>query len=147
MRRASPLLPMLLLAAGAGAQEPNAPLPLPRVIYGAPEPNVIYGPSSAEPERAPPAAPPVARPATPPAPAPQGSLTYGWGPAYVPPLGYWAPPPHWDRPPRPIRPRPEVSVPPARGGYYEPPQPPGSYVGRPPSAPPEPRWGFERPRR
>lgn len=147
MRSARPFLALLLatLPVAPGlAQDQAAPPPLPRVIYGAPDPSVIYGPPSAEPARRAPAAPPP--PATQPAPPPaqsQGSLTYGWGPLYVPPPGSWGPPPHRDRPPRPL---PPVSVPGARGGYYEPPQPPGTYIGRPPSAP-GPRWGFERSRR
>ncbi|MBR0671029.1 hypothetical protein [Neoroseomonas soli] len=144
MRPASALLLPVFLAAlpwaPAGAQGSDATPPLPRVVYGAPAPSVIYGPSSPAPPREIPA---EARPAPPPA-QPETSLRYESGPAYVPPLGYWAPPPLFIHPPRHMRPLPPVSVPAARGGYYEPPQPPGTYIGRPPSAPPEPQRGLER---
>ena len=148
MRRpcALPALSILaaLAAAPAAAQgTPGSPA-LPRVIYGTPEPSVVYGPGSRPPEPERPR-PPEPAPARPPAP-PQGSLTYESGPAYLPPLGYWAVPP-WERPHRPIRPPVESSVPAARGGYYEAPQPPGRYVGRPPATALEPRRGYERPPR
>ena len=126
----------LLAAAPAAAQAPEAGLP--RVLYGNQNPEVIYG--------APSVAPPQARPLPPPAPrappAPQGSLSFESGPAYLPP-GYWGHqrpgwglPPHWERPVRPPpAPSPYVSP---RGGAFEPPLPQGRYVGRPPSAPPAP---------
>lgn len=148
MRRTSALTALTILAglaaAPAAAQGSGGSQPLPRVIYGTPEPSVVYGPGSRPPEPAPPR-PTEPAPARPPAP-PQGSLTYQSGPAYLPPPGYWAVPP-WDRPHRPMRPPAESSVPAARGGYYEAPQPPGRYVGRPPATSLEPRGGYERPPR
>jgi hypothetical protein len=130
----------LLFLAGPLAAQTSEP-GLPRVIYGATPPQVLYGPSSA-----PPAAPEAPR-IPPPAPqqAPQGSLTYESGPAYVPPPAYWVgPPAHWRPPPRHVGPpivNPQPYLPPDTS-RFERPLPQGRYVGRPPSAPPEPyRYG------
>jgi len=130
------------LAAPAAAQAPEPGLP--RVLYGTPAPQVLYGnPSAPEPPPAPRRAPP---PAAAPPQAPQTSLTYQSGPAYVPPQAYWGVPPGswgrppgWDGRPRPVRPpptNPPRYVSPERG-RFEQPLPQGRYVGRPPSAPPE----------
>jgi hypothetical protein len=123
------------------AQSPEPALP--RVIYGNPGPQVLYGPSSPAPAERPVRPPPAAAP--PPA-APQGSLTYESGPAYLPPA-YWGPPGAWGppgyRPRRPVAPPPMPApyVSP-RGGAFEPPLPQGRYVGRPPSAPmTQPHYG------
>jgi hypothetical protein len=134
------LVPLLaLLALPAAAQEAG----LPRVLYGTPAPQVFYG-TPIDPAPAPrPAPPPVA--AAPLPPPPQTSLTYQYGPAYLPPPSYWNRPPawgsdpSWHSPPRRIRPTPPASprfVSP-ESGYFERPLPQGTYVGRPPSAPRE----------
>lgn len=130
-----------MLAAGqAAAQATDEGLP--RVVYGATLPQVIYGPSSAPPpapaERPPP-------PAAEPEPqSPEGSLTYESGPAYLPPPVWWVPPGHGRPPVRPVRPpigNPPRYIPPD-AGRYERPLPQGRYVGRPPSAPIlPPRYG------
>jgi hypothetical protein len=141
-------LAALALPAVAQAPEPG----LPRVLYGTPQPQVFYGnppatAPSAEPRRAPPPAP---RAAAPPPTAPQGSLTYQSGPAYIPPQAWWGVQqrgwggqPGWERPPRAWR-EPPVNPPryvsPDRG-RFERPLPEGRYVGRPPSAPPGPVYG------
>lgn len=136
-RRAIPAAMALLLAAGPlGAQTTEPEPALPRVIYGATPPQVLYGPSSA-----PPAAPEEPRIAPPmPQQAPQGSVTYESGPAYLPPPAYWAGPPgHWRPPPRRVGPpieNPPRYLPPDTS-RFERPLPQGRYVGRPPSAPPE----------
>jgi hypothetical protein len=126
------LLAALAVPAAAQAPEPG----LPRVFYGTPSPQVLYGAPSA-PEPAPrPAPPPMA--AAPPQ-TPQSSLTYQSGPAYLPPPAWWGGQPGWDRPPRWVRPapvNPPRYVSPERG-RFEQPLPQGRYVGRPPSAPPE----------
>jgi hypothetical protein len=138
------VLPIMGILAGAPATAQTPDPGLPRVLYGTPTPDVIYGAPSLAPQQPRQAPPP--QPAPRPAPAPQNSLSFESGPAYIPP-GYWLPPPHhWARPPhwdRPVRPLPEPSpyVSP-RGGAFEPPLPQGRYVGRPPSAPPaQPRYG------
>jgi hypothetical protein len=142
--RAAALLGALLaLAVPAAAQDPGPGLP--RVIYGAPSPQVLYGaPSTPDP---PPAPRRPAPPAAIPPQAPQGSLTYESGPAYLPPPAYWGVPPGgwgaqpgWDgrpRPARPAPPNPPRTISP-EGGRFERPLPQGRYVGRPPGAPPEP---------
>lgn len=135
------LVAALLAGTAARAQAPEPGLP--RVIYGAPSPSVVYGQPSTPPEgpRRLPQQPPQQAP-----PPPQGSLTFESGPAYLPPAYYWLPPQddgRWrqgwrDRPPPPT-PTPYVSP---RGGMFEPPLPQGRYVGQPPSAPPpQPRYG------
>jgi hypothetical protein len=139
------------LAAPVAAQAPEPGLP--RVLYGTPPPQVLYGtPVTPDP------APEPRRATPPPAPVPpqqpQSSLTFQSGPAYVPPYAYWGRPPgYWGRPPgwegRPRHVRPPPPNPPRyispEGGRFEPPLPQGRYVGRPPSAPPEPQV-FGRPR-
>lgn len=141
------LLPVLILALPgvAAAQDQRLPsvqygTPLPQVLYGAPSP----APTPAEPRRA--APPPPA--SLPPPQAPRGSLTYQSGPAYIPPYGYWGARPHWDRP-QPVwrRPGPAQDTAPyvsPDAGRFERPLPGGSYVGRPPSAPPPPTYGRPR---
>ena len=152
-RRCASLAALLLgLAAPAVAQAPDPGLP--RVLYGTPQPQVLYGnPSMPDPDSAPRRAPPPPAPAAP--QQPQSSLSFQSGPAYLPPQAYWGSPPgYWGAPPppawggqpgwdgrqRPVRPPPPnppryVSP---EGGRFEPPLPQGRYVGRPPSAPPEP---------
>jgi hypothetical protein len=134
------LLAALALPSAAQAPEPG----LPRVLYGTPQPQVFYGNPSAPAPAAEPRRAPLPAPA-PPA-APQGSLTYQSGPAYIPPHAYWGMPPRgyglqpgWDGRPRGWRPPPENPpryVSPERG-RFERPLPEGRYVGRPPSAAPE----------
>lgn len=141
------------LAAPVASQTPEPGLP--RVLYGTPSPQVLYG-NPATPAPAPAPEPRrAAPPAVPVAPQlPQSSLTFQSGPAYVPPQAYWgAPPGYWGGPPgywggqpgwdgRPRAVRPPPPNPPRyvspQGGMFEPPLPQGRYVGRPPSAPPEP---------
>jgi hypothetical protein len=147
-------LPALLaiLALPAAAQDPG----MPRILYGAPPPQVFYGTPSEAPQPRP-APPPVA--AAPLPPPPQTSLTYQHGPAFLPPPSYWNRPPawgndpHWHAAPQRIRPTPPAQphfVSP-EAGRFEQPLPQGRYVGQPPSAPREnpfqPRpWGApERP--
>ncbi|WP_198374133.1 hypothetical protein [Neoroseomonas rubea] len=134
---------ILALPCAATAQDQR----LPSVQYGAPLPQVLYGAPSPEPEQRRAPAPQAARPLPPPA-APQGSLTYQSGPTYIPPQAYWGAPPHWDRaPPAWRRPGPPQDTAPyvsPRNGYFERPLPEGSYVGRPPSAPPPPTYGRPR---
>jgi hypothetical protein len=124
-------LSVAVQAVPAAAQAPEPGLP--RVFYGTPAPQVLYGnPSQPEPAPEPRRAPAV----TPPQP-PQSSLSFESGPAYIPPQAYWGVAPGWDRPPRPARPpppNPPRYVSPERG-RYEAPLPQGRYVGRPPSAP------------
>ncbi|WP_137124489.1 hypothetical protein [Roseomonas sp. HF4] len=143
MIRHRPVAAVLLAAAllaGAGARAQAPELSPPRVIYGTPSPSVVYGQPSTPPE----ATRRQAQPQQAPPPPPQGSLTFESGPAYLPPA-YWLPRQdgrHWrqrwpDRPPPPT-PTPYVSP---RGGMFEPPLPQGRYVGQPPGAPPQPRYG------
>lgn len=127
-------LALLPPASHAQTSEPA----LPRVIYGATDPQVIYGPASAPPTAAAPSptrpAPPP-RAATPP-PPPQGAgttLQFGWVPIGPP---VWSPP--GLRPPPPG---------PPRDTTFERPLPMGTYLGRPPSAPPEPQPMLPRRRR
>ncbi|WP_230165497.1 hypothetical protein [Roseomonas sp. CECT 9278] len=140
-RRACMIALLGSLAPPAAAQAPEPGLP--RVLYGTPAPQVLYGnPSVVEPLPEPRRAPPPA------APAPQSSLTFQSGPAYIPPQAYWGDQPGWDRPRRPPRPAPANPpryVSPERG-RFEQPLPQGRYVGRPPGAalerPFQPRpWG------
>lgn len=132
----------LLLAAGPLAAQTTEPEPaLPRVIYGATPPQILYGPSSTPPEA--PEAPRVPPPV--PQQVPQGSVTYESGPAYIP---YWIGPPFRSRPPpRHVGPpivNPPLYLPPDTS-RFERPLPQGRYVGRPPSAPPPETLRFGRP--
>lgn len=124
---------LAFLAAPLAAQTPGPDLP--RVVYGATPPQVIYGPSSAPPPEPAPVRP--ALPAEAPRQAPRGSLTYESGPAYYPPPALWLPPPrawHPHRPPPPgppnVSPRP---TPPQ--GFFERPLSLGRDFGPPPRAP------------
>ncbi len=139
------ILAFVAFPVAAAAQDQR----LPSVQYGTPLPQVLYGtpspaPAVPEPRRAPP--PPASLPPT---QAPRGSLSYQSGPAYIPPYAYWGAPPHWDRPPHVWRrPGPVQDTAPyvsPDAGRFERPLPGGSYVGRPPSAPPPPPT-YGRPR-